>query len=187
MYPTLESTVGNTPLVRLQRLPGVHVERDSRQARRQQSGRVGEGSRGAVDDHRGRKARRHQARRYVDRGDIRQHGDRTRDGRGDQGLPDDPGDARQPVARAPPVDASLRRRPGADGEIRGDGAGARYGGTHARERRRNHPRPVRESRQSPRALSRSPDPRSGAIPTARSHTSFRRWERLARSWACRDS
>ena len=53
------------------------------------------------------------AGRHADRGDVRQHRHRARDGGGDQGLPADPGDARQPDARAPPDDDGLRRRAGA--------------------------------------------------------------------------
>ena len=51
----------------------------------------------------------------------------------------------------------------------------------------HHPRPVRQSRQSARAL---PDDRarsSGATRRAASRISFPRWEPPARSWACRSS
>ena len=49
---TLEDFIGNTPLVRLQRLPGAeqHRQRHPRQARGQQPGRLGEGPAGDVDD-----------------------------------------------------------------------------------------------------------------------------------------
>jgi cysteine synthase B len=63
MHKTLDDYVGGTPLVRLKRLPGAPGEaRGNRilgQAGRQQPGRVGQGSPGAVDDRARRAARRH--------------------------------------------------------------------------------------------------------------------------------
>ncbi len=119
MYPTLESTVGNTPLVRLQRMPGATVQRDSRQARGQQSRGLGEGSPGAVDDRRGREARRDQARRHADRGHVAATpASRSRWSRRCKGyrmilvMPDN-----QSVG-APPDDARVRRGARADARKR---------------------------------------------------------------------
>jgi cysteine synthase B len=56
--PTLETFVGNTPLVRLQRLPGHSFKPDSRQAGGQQSRRFGQGSPGAEHDSAGGSTRR---------------------------------------------------------------------------------------------------------------------------------
>ena len=187
MYPTLASTVGNTPLVRLQRLPGATSNVILGKLEGNNPGGLGEGSPCAVDDRGSREARRHQARRHADRGDVGQHRHRARDGRRDEGLPDDPGDARQPVARAAAIDARVRRRARADAEGRRHGERARRRGADARRRQGHHPRPVRQSRQSARALPRHRARRSGATRTARSRISCRRWARPARSWACRVS
>ena len=168
MYPTLESTVGNTPLVRLQRMPGATSNVDPRQARGKQPCGLGQGPAGAVDAGRGREARGHQARRHARRGDLRQHGHRLGDGRGDEGLPDDPGDAGQPVAGAAPVDARIRRRAGADAQGRRHGACARRLAARSRRCERLHPRPVRQSGQSARPLSRH-RPRDLARHAGRDH------------------
>ena len=153
-YRTLSDAVGNTPLVQLARLPGATTNVMLAQARRQQPGRLGQGPAGAVDDRRGREARHDQARRHADRGDVRQHGHRARDGGGDARLPDDAGDAGEPDGRARADDARLRRRAGADAEGRRHGGGARHRRADARRRQGHDPRPVRESGQSARALSR---------------------------------
>ena len=116
MYKT-SNFVGNTPLVRLKRCPAPDRgarQRHPGQAGRQQSGRFGQGPAGAVDDPSRRTARRHQAGRYADRSDLRQHRHRAGDGGGDGRLPDDPGHAGEPERRAPPDDARFRRRTGAD-------------------------------------------------------------------------
>ena len=70
MKKTLEDFIGNTPLVRLQRLPGGEQERDPRQARGQQPGGLGEGPAGDLDDPPRRGARHDQARRHADRADL---------------------------------------------------------------------------------------------------------------------
>ena len=98
------------------RAPAAHARRAPtnatcpRQAGGQQSGRLGQGPAGAVDDRARRAARRDQAGRHADRGDQRQHRHRARDGRGDARLPHGAGDARAPVDRAAPDDGRLRRR-----------------------------------------------------------------------------
>jgi cysteine synthase B len=59
-YPTIADCVGNTPLVRLQRIAG-ETSNTLAQARREQPGGFGQGPSGAVDDHSRRTARADQA------------------------------------------------------------------------------------------------------------------------------
>ena len=185
MDKTLEDFIGNTPLVRLQRLPGKTTQRAARQAGGQQPGRLGQGPARAVDDQARARARRNQARRYADRADQRQHRHRARDGRCHDGLSHGAGDARAPVDRAAPDDGGVRRRDRADAANRRHGNGARRGRENARRRQGRDPRPVRQSGQSARALREARARKSGAIPKAKSRTSSPAWAPPARSWACR--
>ncbi len=57
MYPTLESTIGNTPLVRLQRLPGATTNAILAKLEGNNPAGSVEGPARAVDAGRGRKAR----------------------------------------------------------------------------------------------------------------------------------
>ena len=69
MHKTLAAFVGNTPLVRLKRLPGDAIAAratSSWPSSKATTRRLGEGSAGTVDDRSGRGARRHQAGRYAD-------------------------------------------------------------------------------------------------------------------------
>ena len=104
-----------------------------------------------------------------------------------QGLPDDAGHARDQSARTRADDARVRRRADPDAEGRRHGGRARHRRADARRGQGHHPRPVRQSRQSARALSRHG---SGDLARHRRHASrisSRRWARPARSWACRGS
>ncbi len=94
------------------------------QVRTQQPGRLDQGPDRAVHG-RGRRAqRRAQARRHHHRADLGQHRHRPGHGGRRQGLPADPGDARQHVGRAAPPDAGLRR------EVRPHAARERHEGLH---------------------------------------------------------
>jgi hypothetical protein len=73
---------------------------DPRQARGQQSGRLGQGPARVLDDPARGRARRDQAGRSADRGHQRQYRHRAGDDRGDEGLPDDPRHAGRPLGRA---------------------------------------------------------------------------------------
>ena len=185
MYPTLESTVGNTPLVRLLRIPGdvTNVVLGKLE---------GNNPAGSVKD-------RPALSMIVEaekRGDIKPGDTLIEPTSGNTGIalamvaamkgyrmilvmPDHLSVERRQAMRA--YGAELVLTPKAGGMERARDiadADARRGQGH-------HPRPVREPGQSARALSRHRVPRSGAIRAGRSRTSCRRWERPARSWACR--
>jgi hypothetical protein len=125
MYPTLESTVGNTPLVRLLRIPGETTNVILGKLE-------GNNPAGSVKD-------RPALSMIVEaekRGDIKpgdtlieptsgNTGHRAGDGRRDEGLPDGSRDARPPFGRASPVDARVWRRARPHAEGGRDGARAR--------------------------------------------------------------
>ncbi len=188
MNKTIEDFIGNTPLVRLQRLDSgfeKNRQRHPRQAGGQQPGGFGEGPAGDLDDPARRGARRDQEGRRADRAHLGQHRHRPGDGRGDPRLPHGPHHAGAPVDRAAPDHARLRRR---DHPHAAEG---RHGG-RARPRRADgegeegrHARPVRQPGQSARALRDHRARRSGATPKARSPTSSPRWAPPAPSWAAR--
>ena len=87
-YPTIEDFVGNTPLVRLQRLPGETDNLILVKLEGNNPAGLGQGPTGAEHDPSRRGAGHHQARGHPDRGHQRQHRDRAGHGRGDPGLPD---------------------------------------------------------------------------------------------------
>ena len=155
-YKTLQDTIGGTPLVRLQRLPGA--DNDAR-------GNVilgkleGNNPAGSVKDRpaismirRAAEARRHPGRRHADRGHLGQHRHRLGHGRGDPRLPHDPGDAGGPVDRTRADHEGLRRRAGADAAFGRHGVRARPGRTDGGRRQGPGARPVRQPRQPARAL-----------------------------------
>ena len=152
---------------------GRTTQRRAGQARGQQSGRLGEGSPGAVDDPARRGARRHQARRYADRADQRQHRHRARDGGGDDGLPHDAGDAGASVGRTPPDHARVRRRDRPDAQERrhGDARATSPNACATKARASSSTSsPIRTIRSR---TTTAPAPRSGAIPRGRSRISCR--------------
>ena len=91
-FPTIEDFIGNTPLVRLQRLPGETANRVLVKLE-------GNNPAGSVKDRpalsmiRRRGAQRDSPRRYPDRGHQRQYRHRPGDGGGDPRLQDGVGDA----------------------------------------------------------------------------------------------
>ena len=157
------------------------------QARRQQSGRLGEGPAGPVDDQARRGARRDQARRHADRGDLGQHRHRAGHGRGDQGLPHGADHARGPVGRTRADHEGVRRRADAHAQERRHGVRARPGREHAARRQGPRARPVRQRRTTRASTTRPPGPSCGPTPRAGSPISSARWAPPARSPACRAS
>ena len=88
--------------------------RDLRQTRVGQPGMVGQGAAGAAHDRAGGASRRHQARHGDHRIVVGEHGDRHRDGRGDEGLHLPPRRRHQDAAGAPrarPTNPPTRTRP----------------------------------------------------------------------------
>ena len=151
---TLEDFVGNTPLVRLKRIPGETSNVILAKLE-------GNNPAGSVKDRPAlsmiRKAEERgadQAGRHADRADQRQYRHRAGDGRGDAWLSHDPGHAGAPVGRAATDHGGVRREVRADAEEWRHGNGARRCRTDAGARRRSDPRPVRQSRQSTGALRR---------------------------------
>ena len=130
-------------------------------------------------------ARRDQAGRHADRGDQRQHRHRAGDGGGDARLPHGAGDAGAPERGAAPDDARLRRGNRADAEGRRHGSGARHRRANARRGQGHHPRPVRQSGQSARALRRHRAGNLARHRRARSPISSAAWAPPAPSWAAR--
>ena len=118
----------------------------------QQSGWVREGPPGAVDGRARRSARRHQARRHADRGDLRQYRHCAGDGRRDARLPHDPRHAGEPERRAPSVDACLWRRTGAPRRRQAAWSSRAMSPSACATKAGHHPRPVRQPGQSARAL-----------------------------------
>ena len=187
MYPTLESTVGNTPLVRLQRMPGDTTNVVLAKLE-------GNNPAGSVKD-------RPALSMIVEaekRGDIRPGDTLIEATSGNTGI------ALAMVAAMKgyrmilimPDNLSLERRQ----SMTAYGAelilvtkeqgmeGARDLAEQMRARGQgHHPRPVRQSRQSARALPRHGPGDLARHRRARSRTSCRRWARPARSWACRAS
>ena len=106
----------------------AHGRRDLREARNAEPGRVGQGSRGARHDARGRTVGRARRRTHSARRDVRQHRHRLRDARRRARTPRAALRARQRDARAQAAAADLRRGPRAH---RSDG----------RQRRRDPPGP----------------------------------------------
>ena len=166
MYPTLESTVGNTPLVRLQRLPGATTN--------VVLGKLeGNNPAGSVKD-------RPALSMIVEaekRGDIKPGDTLIEATSGNTGIALAMVAAMKgyrmvlvmpetPVARAPAVDARVRCRARADAEGGRHGDGARHRRGDARRRARassstSSPIPTIRSRTTA-----APAPRSGATPTA---------------------
>ena len=188
-YKTLEDAIGDTPLVRLQRLPGA--DNDAR-------GNVilgkleGNNPAGSVKDRPAhqhdparRGARRHPARRHADRGHLGQHRHRAGHGRGDPRLPHGADHAGGPVDRARADHEGLRRRAGADAALRRHGVRARPGRADAARRQGPRARPVRQRRQPAHPL-RDHRPRDLARHRrAASRTSSARWAPPAPSPASR--
>ena len=155
-YPTVLDLVGDTPIVRLQKLGRPGGAGAARQARVPEPRRLGEGPDRPRADRGGRARREAEARRHDRRAHLRQHGRRPCDRRGDQGLPlhlrdagqDEPGED---------LDAPGLRRRGRDHADRGRPRLARELLLRLRPPRRGDPRrlqarPVLEPRQPDRAL-----------------------------------
>ena len=108
-YQSILETVGNTPVVRINRLapPGVNLYR---QGRGVQSARLGQGPPGARRDRGGREVRRAEARPDGDRGDQRQHRHRPGHGLRGQGLSAGGDHGRDLQRRAAQADALPRRQ-----------------------------------------------------------------------------
>ena len=167
MYPTLESTVGNTPLVRLQRLPGETTNVILGKLE-------GNNPAGSVKD-------RPALSMIVEaekRGDIKPGDTLIEPTSGNTGIalamvaamkgyrmilvmPDHLSVERRQAMRA--YGAELVLTPKAGGMEHARDLAER----DARRRQGHHPRPVRESRQSARALPRDRARRSGATPNGR--------------------
>ena len=186
MYPTLESTIGNTPLVRLQRMPGDTTERHPRQARRQQSG-------GSVKD-------RPALSMIVEaekRGDIKPGDTLIEATSGNTGIalamvaamkgyrmilvmPDNLSlERRQSMTR-------VRRRARSSSPRRGAWRARATSPSRCATKARASILDQFANPDNPLAHYRGTGP--GALArhaTAASRTSSRRWERPARSWACR--
>ena len=99
-YPTIEDTIGNTPLVQLIRMPGEEAARRNNVILGKLEGNNPAGSvkdRPAMSMIKGRRrAWRYQAWRHLDRGDQWQYRHRAGDGRIDARLQDDLAHARKP-------------------------------------------------------------------------------------------
>ena len=149
------AAVGNTPLIRLNRLSEGDRLRDSRQGRVHESRRLGQGSRGALDRPRAREERRAQTRRHGRGRHGRQHRHRpgthlqcarlpVRDLHAGQPVAGEGGDPEDPGSRSPRrAHRALPRRdelPEAGRALRGQPRQRRLG------------EPVRQHRQPPGAL-----------------------------------
>ena len=160
--------IGNTPLVRINRLTAGLRGRGRRQARVPQSGPQREGPHRAVDDRGGGESRAHQARHHRARAHQRQYRHRPRHGVRRARLQVHHRHARHHEQGAAHAAARLRRRTGADARAR-RACRARSG------RPRRWPPPTRaisfRSSSRTRPIPRStgaPRPRkSGATPMAR--------------------
>ena len=142
VYDSIIETIGATPLVRVHRLAdrGRGQGRYPRQMRVLQPARPRSRTASAVAMIEAAEARRpDQARHGAGRADLGQHRDRARLRLRRQGLPADPDDARQHVARAPQDAAAARRRARADAR-------------RARACAARSPRPRRSSRSLPDAF-----------------------------------
>ena len=120
-YPTIEDTIGATPLVRLVRLPGAANERRGNVILGKLEGNNPAGSvkdRPAISMIRRAEERGDdQARRHPDRGDLGQHRHRPGDGGGDPRLPDAARHAGGPDRRAGADDEGVRRRADPDAAL----------------------------------------------------------------------
>ena len=150
MNKTIEDFIGNTPLVRLQRLAGA-AEKNKNIVLAKLEGNNPAGSvkdRPAMSMIRHAEKRgTHQARRHADRADLRQHRHRARHGGGDPRLPHDADHARAPVGRAAPDHARLRRRDRPHAAEGRHGGGARPRREDGARGQGHHARPVRQPRQ----------------------------------------
>ena len=143
IYDSILDTIGNTPVVKLHRIPPKHVTIYV-EGRGVQSAVVGQGS-ARARDHRRRRAPRHdEARPDRRRGDVGQHRHRARDGLRGEGLSVRRDDGRDVLGRAAQDHARARREGDPDAGRRArHGHGAARGG--ARREARLVPRaPVRE-------------------------------------------
>ncbi len=156
-FATVESTIGNTPLVRLQRIPGPEAARRGVVVLAKLEGNNPGGS---VKD----RPALSMIRRAQERGQIKP-GDRLIEATSGntgialamiaamRGLPDDADHAGQPVGRAARIDARLRSRADPDTGVQGrHGIRARPGAADAGARRGQGARSVRQPGQSARAL-----------------------------------
>ena len=159
---------------------------DSRQGRIHESGRFGQGPRGARDHQRRGRARRAFPRRRHRRGHGRQYRDRHRDGRERARLSERDRDSRHPGAgkkrRAAPrrrrIDRSARRSLFQPQQLRALLRTARGDAGENRTQRRRVGEPVRQCRQPPRPLR---DDRPGDFRRSRRQRSrFRQRGRLRR-------
>ena len=171
VYDSIVDTIGATPLVRIHRLAedaGAKADILA-QVRVLQPARLGQGPHRGLDD-RGRRGRRpDQARHRAGRADLRQHRDRARLRLRREGLPADPDDAGQHVARTP-QDADVARR-----RARTDPGRARHARRHRQgrgDRRHRCPTPSSRSnsrtRPTPRSTAARRPRKSGRTPAARS-------------------
>ena len=151
---TLEDFVGNTPLVRLKRLPG-------RTSNVLLAKLEGNNPAGSVKD----RPALSMIRRAQERGDIKPGDTLIEPTSGNTGIALAMCAAMMGYKmvlvmpehlshRAPPDHGRFRRRVRADAEGGRNGDGARRGREDERRRARRHPRPVRQSGQSARALRR---------------------------------
>ena len=180
------TTIGNTPLVRLQRLPGATIN--------VVLGKLeGNNPAGSVKDRpalsmivEAEKRGDIKPGRHADRGDVRQHRHRARDGRRDARLPDDPGHAGEPVASSggrSMTRVRRRARPRHQGRRM---EGARDLAERMRARGQGHASSTSSPTPTIRSRTIAARARScGARPRGGSRTSCPRWARPARSWACR--
>jgi S-sulfo-L-cysteine synthase (O-acetyl-L-serine-dependent) len=156
MYKTIEDCVGNTPLVRLKRMPGetsntVLVKLE------------GNNPAGSVKDRPALSMiERAEARGEIKPGDTLIEATSGNTGialamAAAIGLQDDPGHARKPEHRASPDHARLRRRTGADASKGRHGA-VRATSPKCATRAGHHPRPVRQPGQSARPTTEGTGP-----------------------------
>ena len=172
---SLLDLIGNTPLVRLDRVGAESAVRPHRQARDAQPRRQRQGPPGRRHDRRRRARRTAAAGRHHRRAHVGQHRCRPRHRRRAARLPLRLRDARQGERGEDLVAARVRRR-GRGVPDRGAARASRLlllrlRSAHARDPRRVQARPVLEPRQPARSTSGRPDPRSGGRPTGASRIS----------------
>ena len=174
IYDSITETIGDTPLVRLNRLPKERGVKADILAKLEffnpiasVKDRIGVSMIEALEA-----AGRHQAGHHPDRADLRQYRHRARLRRRGARLPPDPGDAGIDVDRAAQDARPPRRRARADARPAGHEGRHRQGrGAARRDPERGHPAAVREPGQSRRSTAAPRPRRSGTTPTARSTSS----------------
>ena len=164
-FGNVVESIGNTPLVELQRLSPKPEVKHLRQARGPQPDRLGQGPGRQVDDRGGRGRRRDRARPDDPRTDLGQHRHRPGDDLPPQGLPAEGCDARQRHRGADPAAAHVRRRDRLLGGREGLQRRGRGGARDGRGARLLHALPVRQRGQPARPLQRhrGRDPRRARL------------------------